>query len=193
MMHRVAILASTRGTVLQAILDEKAAGLLPQIEIVRVLSDVKDCGALEKTRAANIEAIFVDPKGKSREEYDEALLNAVGEVDLIALIGFLKILGPKFIEKYQGRILNVHPALLPNYGGKGFYGEKVHQAVLAAGEKESGMTIHFVEEGVDTGPIFLQKKVSIEAGETPETLQTKVQELEKKGYPEALRLFFSAQ
>lgn len=187
-MFKVGVLASTNGTDLQAIIDEMKAGNMPGIELVRVVSNVKDCGALEKARGFGAEAIFVDPVGKSREEYDEALVAAMGDVDLVCLIGYMRILTSVFIRAFAGRIINVHPALLPKYGGKGWYGMKVHEGVLASGDAESGMTIHYVDESVDGGPILLQKTVPIEEGETPESLKDKVQALEKQWYPEAVRL-----
>lgn len=187
-MFKIGVLASTRGTDLQAIFDEIDAGLLPDVKVAVVVSNVENCGALEKARAHGVKAIFVDPSGKSKEEYDEELAAAVGEVDLVCLIGYMKILTAGFVKKYEGKIINVHPALLPKYGGKGFYGQNVHEAVIAAGEKESGMTIHFVTADVDRGEILIQEKVAIEEGETAETLKEKVQALEKKYYPEAIRL-----
>lgn len=186
-MFKVGVLASTRGTDLQAIIDEWKAGKMPGIDLSVVASNVEDCGALEKARTNGINAVFVDTSGKSREEYDQALIEALGDVDLVCLIGYMRILTPVFIRHFSGRIINVHPALLPKYGGKGFYGDKVHRAILESEEKESGMTIHYVDESLDMGPIFLQKTVPIEPGETVETLKAKVQALEKQWYPEAIR------
>ncbi len=188
MTYKVAILASTRGTDLQAILDEMAACELENVEISGVYSNVKDCGALEKAKMAGVKAVFVDPDGKSREEFDKELASQVGDVDLVCSIGYMRILSPSFIKKYAGKIINVHPALLPKYGGKGFYGKNVHEAVIKNGDKESGMTIHYVTDDVDGGAILIQKKVAVAEGETPETLKEKVQALEKKYYPEAIRL-----
>lgn len=184
-MYRIAVLASTRGTDLQAIIDEMEAGLMPGIEILRVVSNVEDCGALEKARSHGIEDAFVDPKD---ENFNKNLIDAVGDVDLVCLIGFMRILDDDFIKRYKGRIINVHPSLLPKYGGKGFYGDMVHVSALESGDSESGMSIHFVDEGVDTGPVFLQKKVAIEDNETVDSLKAKVQALEKKWYPEAIRI-----
>lgn len=185
---KIAVLASTNGTDLQAIMDEMNAGLMPGIELVRVVSNVKSCGALEKARAFGCEDVFVSAKGKSREEFDRELVDAVGDVDLVCLIGYMRILSDIFVDAYEGKIINVHPALLPKYGGPGFYGANVHEAVLAAGEAETGMTIHFVTGEVDGGPIFIQKRVAIEPGDTADDLKDKVQGLEKKWYPEAIRL-----
>lgn len=188
MSFRIAALASTRGTDLQAILHELEAGKLPGVELTKVLSNVETCGALEKARTHGIETVFVNPTGLSPEEYDAKLIETIGEVDLICLIGYMKILTPSFVRHYKNRIINVHPSLLPKYGGKGWYGRKIHEAVLTNGDKESGMTIHFVDEGVDSGEILLQEKVSVEPDETVESLQAKVQKLEKKAYPEAIRM-----
>lgn len=185
---KIAVLASTNGTDLQAIMDEMNAGLMPGVELVRVVSNVRDCGALEKARAFGCSDVFIDPKGKSRVEFDRELVEAVGDVDLVCLIGYMRILSPVFVRAFEGKILNVHPALLPKYGGPGFYGANVHEAVLEAGEIETGMTIHFVTEEVDGGPIFVQKRVAIEPGDTADDLKNKVQALEKKWYPEAIRL-----
>lgn len=188
MTFRIGVLASTRGTDLQAIFDEMEAGLLPDVEVAVVASNVENCGALEKAKAHGVKAVFVDSTGKSKEEYDEELASVLGNVDLLCLIGYMKILTPGFVKKYEGKIINVHPSLLPKYGGKGFYGQNVHEAVIANGDKESGMTIHFVTPEVDGGEILIQKKVAIEESETAESLKEKVQALEKKYYPEAIRL-----
>lgn len=188
MSFRIGVLASTNGTDLQAIMDEMSAGKMPGIELAVVAGNVENCGALEKARAFGAKAVFVNPAGKSREEFDAELVKVLGDLDLICLIGYMRILSPVFVRAYEGKIINVHPALMPKYGGPGFYGTNVHEAVLNAGEKETGMTIHFVTEGVDEGPILIQKKVAIETGDTAESLKEKVQALEKKWYPEAIRL-----
>jgi len=151
--------------------------------------------------------VFIGAKGKTPKEYDKELIDAINEicqpsvtfaefrqdqvppnhtVDLICLIGYMRILTPTFIRKFKGKIINVHPALLPKYGGKGMFGNHVHQAVLDAGETETGMTIHYVDEGVDTGEIILQKKVLVEANDTVDNLKSKVQAAEKEGYVEVL-------
>lgn len=184
-MFKIGVLASTNGTDLGAIIEEMKAGKMPGIELVRVLSNVEDAGALQKALDFGVEALFVDPAGLSKSQYDERLVEAMGDVDLVCLIGYMRILTPIFLNKY--RVVNVHPALLPKYGGKGMYGMLVHEAVLEAGESESGMSIHEVDEGVDTGRILMQKKVAIEEGETPESLKVKVQKLEMEAYPELIR------
>lgn len=186
---RLAVLASTRGTDLQAIIDEMKAGRMPGIELACVVSNVKNCYALERAHAQGLKTYFIDPKEKSRVEFDRELANILKEekTDLVALVGYMRILTPYIIGEFRGRIINVHPALLPKYGGKNFYGRNVHEAVLAAGEKETGMTIHFVEEEVDGGQIILQKICPVLPGDTPESLQSRVQELEKEWYPKVIR------
>jgi phosphoribosylglycinamide formyltransferase-1 len=186
-MFTLVVLASGAGSTLQALLDELTAGRLPGIEIKAIISDKSDSGALEKARTHGIPAIFLDPKDKTRSEYDAELAKTIGDVDLICLAGYMRILGAEFVNKYPEKILNVHPSLLPKFGGKGFYGMYVHEAVLAAGEAESGMTLHLVTEGVDKGPILIQKKVALAPDETPESLREKVLVLEKRWYPEAVR------
>jgi phosphoribosylglycinamide formyltransferase-1 len=189
---KLGVLASGNGTDLSAIYEEMDSGKMPGIEVVLVLSNVEDAPVLERARARNIRAEFVDPKGKSREDYDAELVRLMKEagVDLVCLIGYMKILTPVFVGAFPRHIINVHPALLPKFGGNGWYGMKVHEGVLAAGEKESGMTIHYVDIGVDSGPMIMQEKVAIEPGETPESLRAKVLELEKKAYPEAIRRIY---
>lgn len=192
MSFKLGVLASGNGTDLEAIYKEMASGTLPGVEVAIVLSNKESAPVLEKARMRGIKALFVDPKDKSKEDYDRelALLMKEAGVDLVCLIGYMKILTPVFVSAFPRHIINVHPALLPKYGGNGWYGMKVHEAVLAAGEKESGMTIHYVDIGVDSGATILQEKVSIEPGETPETLRAKVLELEKKAYPEAIRRIY---
>ena len=190
MTFKLGVLASGNGTDLSAIYKEMDEGKMPGIEVALVISNVETAPVLERARARKIKSVFVDPKGKSKEKYDQELVVLMKEanVDLVCLIGYMKILTPVFVGAFPRHIINVHPALLPKYGGNGWYGMKVHEAVLANGEKESGMTIHYVDIGVDSGAMILQEKVAIEPGETPESLKAKVQELEKKAYPEAVRM-----
>lgn len=189
-MFKLGVLASGNGTDLSAIYEEMDNGKMPGIEVAIVLSNVETAPVLERAKVRGIRAEFVNPKGKTREEYDEELVRLMKEVgvDLVCLIGYMKILTPVFVKAFPRHIINVHPALLPKYGGTGWYGMKVHEGVLAAGEKESGMTIHYVDIGVDSGPMILQEKVAIEPGETPDSLRAKVLEVEKRAYPEAIRM-----
>lgn len=196
MSFKLGILASGNGTDLDAIYKEMDAGKMPGIEIAAVLSDRESAPALEKARARGLRAEWVNPKlpdgtPKNREDYDRELAERLGPVDLVCLVGYMRILSPAFIGIYHPRhIINVHPSLLPKYGGHGWYGMKVHEAVIASGDKESGMTIHYVDYGVDSGPMVLQKKVPVLEGDTPETLRARVLEAEKEAYPEAVRLIY---
>lgn len=185
---KIAILASTRGTDLQAIIDEIQAGRL-KVELACVISNKKDCYALERAHHQGFKTHWVDPKEKSRVEFDREMAQILKQenVDLIVLVGYMRILTPYFIGKFRGKIINVHPALIPKFCGKDFFGNNVHEEVLKAGEQETGMTIHFVEEGVDTGKIILQKKCPVLATDTAETLKQRVQALEKEWYPKVIQ------
>ena len=145
---------------------------------------------LKKAQARGLKTLFVDPSGKAKEDYDQELVDLMKEarIDLVCLIGYMKVLTPVFVSEFPRHIINVHPALLPKYGGHGWYGMKVHEAVLANDEKETGMTVHYVDYGVDSGAMILQEKMAVLPEDTPESLKAKVQELEKKAYPEAIRL-----
>ncbi len=192
---RIGVLASTKGTDLQAIIDEINNGKMPGIEIAVVAGNKRNAYALERARLQEIKAIFVDPKDKTREEYDRELAELMKRenVDLVVLIGYMKILTPEFVRMFPRRIINVHPALMPKFGGPGFFGSNVHEEVLKANEKETGCTIHFVDENVDSGEIIVQEKVAVSPGETVESLKEKVQTLEKKLYPEVIRKFASGE
>lgn len=190
MSFKLGILASGNGTDLDAIYKEMDEGKMPGIEVAVVVSNKEQAPVLGKARARELKAIFVDPHGKSKEEYDQELVNIMKEnkVDLVCLIGYMKILTSTFVKEFPRHIINVHPALLPKYGGHGWFGMKVYEGVLANKEKETGMTVHYVDFGVDSGAMILQEKVAVDPSDTPETLKAKVQALEKKAYPEAIRL-----
>jgi phosphoribosylglycinamide formyltransferase-1 len=178
-MLRVCVCVSGGGTNLQAIMDSIDNGKITNAEIVRVISNNKTAYALERAAAKNIDAVAVSPKDyENRELFNEALLNAVDEVepDLIVLAGFLVVIPPAMIKKYEGRIINIHPSLIPSFCGTGYYGLKVHEAALQRGVKVTGATVHFVDEGTDTGPIILQKAVEVLPGDTPKVLQQRVME-----------------
>lgn len=189
-MFKIAVLASTRGTDLQAIIDEIKAGAL-DVELSVVISNKKDCYALQRAREHGYEAVFIDPKDKSREAFDLEIAKILEEkqVDLIVLVGYMRILSPAFVQKFKNRVINVHPALIPAFCGPDFFGSNVHQAVLDSGVEITGCTIHIVDEGCDTGPILLQKTVAVTPDDTPDSLKQKVQALEKKWYPEVIRWF----
>lgn len=188
---RIAVLASTRGTDLQAIIDEIKAGTLKNVEIACVVSNVKNCYALERAHSHGIKTYFIDSKEKSRIEFDREMATTLKneKVDLIVLAGYMRILTPYFVGEFKGKIINVHPALLPKFGGKNFFGKNVYEAVLAAHETETGMTIHFVEENVDSGKIILQKTCPVLPNDTSETLKDRVQALEKEWYPKVIQMF----
>lgn len=186
---KIGVLASTRGTDLQAIIDEMKVGKMPNISLACVISNKKDAYALERAKTQGYKAIFVNPQNRTREEFDERVAELLEkyQVDLVVLVGYMRILSTAFIKKFKDCIINVHPALIPKFSGKNFFGANVHEAVLKAGEKETGMTIHYVDEEVDHGKIILQKTCKVFPTDTPDTLKTRVQELEKKWYPEVIR------
>lgn len=188
-MFKIAVLASTKGTDLQAIIDEMKAGKMPGIELVLVVSNKKDCYALQRAKNQGYKTVFINPQNKSREEFDGemAAILEKEKINLIVLVGYMRILSTDFVKKFKNRIINVHPALIPRYCGPQFFGSNVHEAVLKAKEKETGMTIHYVDEGVDTGKIILRKTCPVTPTDTPESLKEKVQALEKKWYPEVIR------
>ncbi|MDE7132468.1 MAG: phosphoribosylglycinamide formyltransferase [Lachnospiraceae bacterium] len=178
-MLKIVVCVSGGGTNLQAIIDGVHAGSIPNVEILRVISNNRNAYALERAKQAGIEGICVSPRDyPDREQFNEALLKAVDEVspDLIVLAGFLVVLPPQLIKEYENKIINIHPSLIPSFCGKGYYGLKVHEAVLERGVKVTGATVHFVDEGTDTGPIIMQKAVQVLQRDTPETLQQRVME-----------------
>lgn len=187
----IACLASGSGSNVQAIIDAIAAGTLPA-RITAVISNVPGAGVLDRAQRHGIPAIVVDHRAfPRREDFERQLCGVIdgGRAELVCLCGFLRVLTPWFVSHYTGRILNIHPALLPDFGGRGFHGSKVHQAVLAAGRKTSGCTVHIVDAEVDHGPIILQRTVPVLPGDTPETLSARVLEQEHLAYPEAIGLF----
>ena len=191
-MLRVLVMVSGGGTNLQAILDSVQAGEITGTEIVGVISNNPGAYALERGEKAGIPVECVSPKSyASRAEFNQALLTAIDgyQPDLIVLAGFLVVIPPEMIQKYRNKIINIHPSLIPSFCGTGFYGLKVHEAALARGVKVVGATVHFVDEGTDTGPIILQKAVEVQNGDTPEVLQRRVMEqAEWKILPRAIDL-----
>lgn len=191
MLHLI-VLGSTRGTDMQAIIDAIKNGELDaKIEIV--ISNKPDAYILERARQNGIEAVYVgikkDGVKKMRQGFDAKVLKILEQkpVDLVLLIGYMRILSPLFIQKFKGRIFNVHPSLLPAFAGG--MDMDVHAEVLKAGVRETGCTVHIVDEGVDTGPVVIQKKCPVEAEETAETLKAKVQALEGEALIEAIKFF----
>jgi phosphoribosylglycinamide formyltransferase-1 len=183
-LRRLAVLASGSGSNLQAILDAAAAREIPA-EVRVVLSDREDAYALERARSAGVEALHLSPRAfATRETFDAAVLELLRarKIDWVILAGFMRILSPLFVRAYAGRILNIHPALLPKYPGT-----HAIERALAAGERETGVTVHFVDEGVDTGPLLMQERLEIRPGESLDELTERVHALEHLVYPEAIR------
>lgn len=189
-MLRLAVLVSGGGTNLQAIIDRVADGTITNTEIAVVISNNYGVKALERAEQAGIPAVCVSPKDYTdRTAFNRALLETVDsyQVDLIVLAGFLVVIPEVMIDKYENRIINIHPSLIPAFCGTGYYGLKVHEAALERGVKVVGATVHFVDKGTDTGPIILQKAVEVKEGDTPKLLQQRVmEEAEWKLLPQAI-------
>ena len=178
-MLKIGVMVSGGGTNLQAIIDAIETGKITNTEIRVVLSNNQNAYALERARKAGIEAVCLSPKDfPDRGAFNEAFLEKVEEydLDLIVLAGFLVTIPAAMIEKYRSRIINIHPSLIPSFCGVGYYGLKVHEAALKRGVKVTGATVHYVDEGVDSGPIILQKAVEVKEGDAPEILQRRVME-----------------
>ena len=178
-MLRVLVCVSGGGTNLQAIIDGVEAGTITNTEIVGVISNNKNAYALERAKKHGIANCCISPKDyANRATFNQKFLEKMDELnpDLIVLAGFLVVIPPEMIEKYRNRIINIHPSLIPSFCGTGYYGLKVHEKALARGVKVSGATVHFVDEGTDTGPIIAQKAVEIKQGDTPEVLQRRIME-----------------
>jgi formyltetrahydrofolate-dependent phosphoribosylglycinamide formyltransferase len=185
------VFASGGGTNFQAVLDAIARGDL-SIQVALCLSNKREAGALERARKHGVPAVTFDPAHFDDEPtYAAALLRLLAkhEVDFIALAGYMRKIPSEVVSAFSGRIINIHPALLPAFGGKGLYGRRVHEAVLAHGVHWTGVTVHLVDEEYDTGPIVLQEPVPVLPGDTTEQLAARVLEVEHRLYPEALRLF----
>ena len=189
---RVVVMVSGGGTNLQAIIDSVKDGTITNTQIVGVISNNKNAYALKRAEENDIPSMCVSPKDfETRDIFNEKLLEAVDGYapDLVVLAGFLVVIPPEMIKKYENRMINIHPSLIPSFCGKGYYGLKVHEAALARGVKVVGATVHFVDEGTDTGPIILQKAVEVQQGDTPEVLQRRVMEqAEWKILPKAIDL-----
>jgi len=186
MSLRVGVLGSTRGTALQGVLDAVAAGSL-DVEIALVVSDKEKAIILERAAKYGVATKWIEPKGLSREGYDELVTAALREagVELVLMIGYMRIVSNAFIAAWEGKMLNVHPSLLPAFGG--LMNKSVHEAVLATGVRETGCTIHQVTAEVDGGPIVLQKRCAVFPGDTVDTLKDRVQTLEQLAFVEVLQ------
>lgn len=188
---KIGVLISGGGTNLQALIDEVEKGNING-EISVVISDKKGAYGLERAEKHGIKTIALNRKDyKNKTEFTKALMDELlkNDIELIVLAGFLTILGSEFIEKYKYRIINIHPSLIPAFCGEGFYGQRVHSAVLEYGAKITGATVHFVDEGADTGPVILQESVPVMEDDTPETLAARVLKVEHKLLPEAVKLY----
>lgn len=188
---KIGVLISGSGTNLQSLIDNIEQGFVKG-EISVVISNKENAYGLERARQHNIDAVFINQKkyesfGKFNDEIIEVL--KIHKVDLVILAGYLKILSNKFIETYRNKIINIHPSLIPSFCGKGFYGIHVHEAVIEYGVKVSGATVHFVDEGADTGPIIMQETVEVNYDDNKETLQQKVLKVEHKLLPLAVKYF----
>ena len=186
-MIKLGVIGSTNGTDLQAVLDAVGSGEL-NAEVSVVLSNQKNAYILERAENHNVPAVFVSHKGKTREEFDAEMTGVLKEygVDLVLLVGFMRILSAGFCREWQNKLLNVHPSLLPKYAGG--MDTNVHEEVLKNGDTQTGCTIHFVTDEVDGGPILVQKKCNVESDDTAETLKIKVQQLEGEAFIEVINL-----
>ena len=191
-MLRIAVMVSGGGTNLQAIIDAVKDGIITNTEIVAVISNNEGAYALERAKNNGIKAMCISPKAyETRDAFNEALLDEVNklDVDLIVLAGFLVKIPEAMVHQYSHRIINVHPSLIPSFCGVGYYGLKVHEAALEKGVKVTGATVHYVDEGMDTGKIIAQKAVEVLEGDTPEILQRRVMEqAEWKLLPQAINM-----
>ncbi|MDD6157248.1 MAG: phosphoribosylglycinamide formyltransferase [Lachnospiraceae bacterium] len=191
-MIKLAVCVSGGGTNLQAIIDAIDNGTITNAQIAVVISNNPGAYALERAKQHGIEGICISPKEfETRDAFNDAFLKKLDsyQVDLVVLAGFLVVIPPQMIANYRNRIINIHPSLIPSFCGTGYYGLKVHEGVLSRGVKVTGATVHFVDEGTDTGPIILQKAVEVQQGDTPEVLQRRVMEqAEWKIMPQAIDL-----
>lgn len=188
---KIAVLVSGSGSNLQAIIDSIQSGYIPETDISIVISSKEGVFAIERCKKHNINYVIINPKEfPDRKQWAKKMIEVLKEndVDLICMAGFLIKLEPEIIQAFPNKIINIHPSLLPKFGGKGMYGLNVHKAVLDAGEKESGCSVHFADEEFDTGPIIMQRKVPVFENDTPEILSHRVLEQEHQLYPEVIRL-----
>lgn len=188
---KIGVLISGGGTNLQSLIDHIKSGYIDG-EIAVVISNKRDAFGLKRAERENIEGLWVDRLAyDSDEEYNRKIIEELKarDVDLVVLAGYLKVLSKEFIRKYKNRIMNIHPSLIPSFCGSGYYGERVHKEVLKYGVKYTGVTVHFVDEGTDTGPIILQRVVEVKDDDTVESLKERVLKVEHEALPEAVRLY----
>ncbi|MDR2644788.1 MAG: phosphoribosylglycinamide formyltransferase [Endomicrobium sp.] len=190
-MIRLVILASGGGSNMQAIVDAYKFGVLKGLaEVVLVISNNTNAFVLERAKKENIKSIYIERKSfKDDESFNKKILAELqaANADLVCLAGYMRMIDKEILKVYKGRILNIHPALLPKFGGKGMYGHFVHESVVKAGEKKSGATVHFANGEYDSGKIILQKEVEVSKSDTPEEVARKVLEVEHKIYPQAIK------
>jgi len=191
-MTRIAILASGNGTDCEAVMTAVEQGQIPDAAVTIVIAD-RPAPVLERARRHGVAALLIDRRGCGRASYDTALATALAkhQVDLVVLAGYLSIVGGATVTAYPNRIINIHPSLIPAFCGRGFYGEHVHQAVLDAGVKLTGVTVHFVDEGTDSGPIILQEAVNVLDTDDVATLAARVLVVEHRLLPQAVALYCS--
>jgi len=187
----VAILVSGGGTNMEALIQAAKTGALPRADIALVISNQPEAGALQRARSQGVTTLVVESKSTPDEVFQAEILKALvdHQIDIVCLAGYLKKVGHDIVTQFRGRILNIHPALLPKYGGTGMYGHHVHEAVLKAGDPESGCSVHVVDDEYDHGPVLAQARVPVLKGDTPERLAERVLEEEHKLYPKALEDF----
>lgn len=187
---RIGILISGRGSNMAAIIDAVRSGAIPSSEVAVVISDKPDAPGLVKATERGVETLIIERRGRTREDHDAEIISALKErgVDLVCLAGYMRLLSARFVAEFRNRIINIHPSLLPAYPGL-----NVHERVIAAGEKVSGCTVHFVNEELDAGPIILQRGVEVRENDTPETLAGRILAEEHVAYVEALRMIASGR
>lgn len=189
---KIAVLASGRGTNLQSVMDAIKSGRISNAALRLVVSDNPEAYALERAAGSGIETLWVNPGAyPGREEYNRAIIGELQErkIDLVVLAGYMRILSSDFVRAYKDAIINIHPSLIPAFCGRGYYGERVHREVLEYGVKVTGATVHFVDEGTDTGPIILQQAVEVLPDDTVESLAGRVLEIEHRLLPRAIDLY----
>lgn len=195
-MLKISVMVSGGGTNFQAVIDGVSSGQIPDSKIVQVISSSSRAYALERAKKHGIPGFVVSSRDypDQAEKADRILqLLKEKETDLIVLAGYMSVIDERIVDAYRGRIINIHPSLIPKYCGKGFYGKKVHEAVIAGGEKVSGATVHFVDEGIDTGTIILQEQVPVLPGDTADDLAARVLVIEHKILTEAIRRIASGE
>ena len=181
---KIGVLISGRGSNMVALVDAVKSGEIPDSEVAVVISDKRDAAGLEKAKARKVETVVIERNKRSREEHDAEIITELKkrDVELVCLAGYMRLLSPSFVQAFPDRIINIHPSLLPAYPGL-----DVHERVLAAGEKVSGCTVHFVNEDLDAGPIILQCEIEVKEDDTPETLAARILEQEHRLYVEAVK------